>query len=387
VTGAMGEGARILIAGGGTGGHVYPGLAIADALHALADVEVIFAGTARGLEARVIPDRGYRLELFDVAPIQGGGPRRAIRGAFVAGRATCRSFGVLRRLAPRAVVSIGGYAAGPVSLAAVGMRVPLAVVEPNSVVGMANRILAPFARRGYVAWEETARRVGVHKTRIFGVPLRAGFAPSTYEATSVMRVVVLGGSQGAAALNERVPEALALVAKTIPGVEVVHQAGSGRAESVASAYERAGLPRAKVVAFVDDVPGLIASADLVIARSGASSVAEIAAVGRASILVPFPHAADDHQTRNAQALERTGGAVCLAQAAADAPRLAREVLRIFSDPALRVRMAAAARRAGKPEAAERIARDLLGLLEIPLIPRAAASSSKLNGHAPRAEVR
>lgn len=375
----------ILIAGGGTGGHVFPGLAVADALRALADVDVVFAGTARGLEARVVPERGYALELFTVSPMKGGGPRRAIRGALVAGRATWHAVGVVRRLTPHAVLSIGGYAAGPVSLAAAALRIPIAIVEPNSVVGLANRILAPFARRGYVAWEETARRVGTRKARVFGVPLRSGFGPRPYEPRGTARVLVLGGSQGASALNERVPEALGRVAKKYP-LEVVHQAGRDRVAQVADAFARAGIEHARVTPFLDDVPGEMGLADLIIARSGASTVAEIAAIGRASILIPFPHAADDHQAKNARALERTGGAVCIEQESADAARIAREVERLLGDPALRTRMADAARSRGQPHAAERIARDLLALAGIPLAPRPAAAPSKANGRSSPMEV-
>jgi UDP-N-acetylglucosamine--N-acetylmuramyl-(pentapeptide) pyrophosphoryl-undecaprenol N-acetylglucosamine transferase len=366
---------------------VYPGLAIADALRALADVDVVFAGSHKGLEARVVPERGYAIELFDVAPIKGGGAGRAIRGALVAGVATCRSFGVLRRLAPRAVVSIGGYAAGPMSLAAAAMRVPVAIVEPNSVLGLANRIVAPLARRAYVAWDETVEAVGARKARAFGVPLRSGFAPSVYEDKGTMRVLVLGGSQGAVALNERVPEALARAAKVLPLLEVLHQAGRGRERAVAEAYASAGLERAEVAPFLDDVPKQIGRADVVIARSGASTVAEIAAIGRASVLIPFPYAADDHQAKNARAIERSGGAITVLQTDADAARISAEVVRLFDDAAARRRMADAARRCGKPEAADRIARDLLSLLAIPLGPRTRLPSPKLNGHAPHMEVR
>src|SRR4051812_28290971 len=145
----------ILIAGGGTGGHVYPGLAVARALERLADVEVVFAGSPRGLEARVVPEQGYALELLDVEPMKGGGPQRAIRGALVAAKAMQAARGIVRRLKPAAVLSVGGYAAGPAALACVSQRVPLAIVEPNSTLGLTNRLLAPFARRAYIAWPET----------------------------------------------------------------------------------------------------------------------------------------------------------------------------------------------------------------------------------------
>jgi UDP-N-acetylglucosamine--N-acetylmuramyl-(pentapeptide) pyrophosphoryl-undecaprenol N-acetylglucosamine transferase len=376
---------RIVIAGGGTGGHVFPGLAVADAVRALADVDVVFAGTKNGLEARVVPERGYALELFDVAPMKGGGARRAIRGGLIAGLATLRALGTLRRLAPRAVVSIGGYAAGPASLAALLLRVPVVIVEPNSIVGFANRVLAPFARRAYVAWDETARSVGARRARVFGAPIRAGFGPVTYEATASRRVLVLGGSQGAAALNERVPAALALVAAKVQGLEVVHQSGPSREAAVTTAYARAGFPRAavNVTPFLADVPGEMGRADLIVARSGASTVAEIAAVGRASILVPFPQAADDHQTKNARALERAGGAVCLPQMSADEVGIAREVERLLGDAVARTRMANAARASGKPDAAARIAEDLLGLLRIA---ETRGRSQQMNGHGRHAEA-
>src|SRR5262245_43908518 len=146
----------IIVAGGGTGGHVFPGLAVADQLRALADVDVVFCGTARGIETRAVPARGYRLELLDVAPMKGGGPARMVKGAAIAARETAKAIALVRRLKPRAVLSMGGYAAGPVALAATALRVPLAVLEPNSAVGFANRVLAPLASRAYVAWPEVA---------------------------------------------------------------------------------------------------------------------------------------------------------------------------------------------------------------------------------------
>ncbi len=377
----------LLIAGGGTGGHVFPALAVADALRALAEVEVVFAGSPRGLEGRLVPERGYALELLDVEPMKGGGVRRAARGALLAARATVRALGLVRRIAPRAVVSVGGYAAGPVAFAAALLRVPIAIVEPNSVPGLANRLLAPFARRVYVAWSETGQRFARRAVRVVGVPLRAGFTARPYEARGAARVLVLGGSQGAAALNERVPAAIARAATSIPAIEVVHQAGVDRVADVEKSYARAGFARATVTPFLTDVAAALAQADLVLARAGAGTVAEIAAVGRACILVPFPHAADDHQAKNALALERAGGAVCLPQAAADVERLAQELVRLLRDDALRTSMAAAARSVGRPEASDTIARDLLTLVGLPIVTRSAASPAHTNGKAARAEAR
>ncbi len=350
----------VLIAGGGTGGHVFPAVALAETMQAMAEVDVVFCGTKRGVEARVIPARGWRLELLDVEPMVGGGPVRAVRGALVAARATASALSLVRRLRPRAVLSVGGYAAGPVALAAVLVGVPLAILEPNSVVGFANRLLSPVARRAYVAWDEAAARFRPSARRLYGVPLRDGFVPRPYAATGTARVLVLGGSQGAAALNERMPAASARLAG-IRGLEVVHQAGQGRDVPVREAYERADVIAASVTPFIDDVAKAIAAADIVVARAGAGAVAEITSIGRASILVPFPHAAGDHQARNAEALVRAGAAVCIRQDAADAPHLADELRRLLTDDVARVAMANAARSLGKPDAAQRIAADFLQL--------------------------
>jgi UDP-N-acetylglucosamine--N-acetylmuramyl-(pentapeptide) pyrophosphoryl-undecaprenol N-acetylglucosamine transferase len=355
----------VIIAGGGTGGHVYPAIAVAEAMRALADINVVFCGTSRGLEDRVVPERGFRLERLHVVPIQGGGAGRAARGTLVALQATAQSFATLRSLRPSAVLSVGGYAAGPVSLAAALSGAPLAVLEPNSVVGLANRILAPLAKRAYVAWAPAADKFPKRSVRRYGVPLRPGFIPHPYRARGTPTVLVLGGSQGAASLNERMPVAIAEVARSIP-VRVIHQAGRGRDAEVRDSYARLYAENASVVAFVDDVASAIADADLVVARAGAVTLAEISAIGRAALLVPFPHAADDHQARNAEALARSGAAVCVNEADADAHRLADEIRRLLIDEAVRGAMADAARHLGHPEAAYDIAADLLGLAGVAL---------------------
>lgn len=375
----------ILIAGGGTGGHVFPGLAVARALERLADVGVVFAGSPRGLEARVVPAQGYALELFDVEPMKGGGAPRAIRGALVAAKAMQRARTVVRRLRPVAALSVGGYAAGPAALACVSQRVPLAVLEPNNTLGLANRLLAPFAKRAYVAWPETGRHFRGDKARVYGVPLRPGFEPRGYAPRAGgKRVLVLGGSQGAQRLDEVLPGALARAWTTMGRVEelsVVHQCSQGREGLVREAYAKSGIVGAQaleVVPFLDDVADRMASADLVVARAGAVTVAEISAIGRAAILVPFPHAADDHQAKNALALAEIGGAVWVRQDAADEAGLAREIVALLGDDGRRARMADAAREHGRPRAADDVARDLLSLAGVE--PRAAAKKpSKKNG--------
>lgn len=368
---------RIVIAGGGTGGHIFPGLAVADALGSLARVEVVFVGSPRGMEKDLIVPRGYRLELLDVEPMKGGGFGRAFRGGVVAARATAVAYGLVARLAPCAILSVGGYAAGPVSLAGALRRVPLAVLEPNAVMGLANRLLMPVAARVYVAWKHAARGARASAVRRSGVPIRPGFAPSPYVCAAARRVLVLGGSLGAQALNETVPAALAAVAPRVPGLEVVHQAGKDRDGAVRARYEALGMPRVTVTPFFDDVAGALVSADLVVARSGAGTVAEIAAVGRPAFLIPFPFAADDHQAKNAEALARAGGAVWLRQSEASVPRLATELGALLTDPARLRAMAERAQHAGQPRAAEYVARDVLELARIP------AGKGRENG-APRA---
>ena len=366
----------IVIAGGGTGGHVFPGLAVASALGKLADVEVVFVGSPRGLEKDIVPARGYRLELLDVEPMKGGGLRRAVRGALLAARATWRARSLVRELRPAAVLSVGGYAAGPIALTAALSGVPLAVLEPNGVLGLANRLLAPLAKRAYVAWPEAAARVSPKIVRAVGVPLREGFEAKGYRATKSARVLVMGGSLGARALNETVPEALIRLAPHIEGLEILHQAGRGNDEAVRARYAAAGV-KADVRPFLDDVAGELARADLVVGRSGAGSVAEVAAVGRAAIFVPFPHAADDHQRSNAEALARAGGALCILQRDATADRLADAIGALLTDGPRREKMADASRAAGRPRAAFDVATDLLVLAKIPAHP----PRGKSNGHA------
>jgi UDP-N-acetylglucosamine--N-acetylmuramyl-(pentapeptide) pyrophosphoryl-undecaprenol N-acetylglucosamine transferase len=353
--------ATIVIAGGGTGGHVFPAVAVAEALQAAQDVDVVFCGTARGLEARVVPARGWRLEQLDVRPIQGGGWRRAVTGASSAALASAAAVRVVRRLRPRAVLGVGGYAAGPVCVAAAALGVPLAVLEPNSVVGLANRLLAPLVRRAYIAWDEAAKAFGRRALRRYGVPLRRGFEPAPYTPSGVPSLLVMGGSQGAAAINRVLPEAFARLAARGRRVHVVHQTGRGQEAEVRAAYAREKVDGVAVVEFIDDVASAMAAADVIVARAGAVTLAEITAIGRPALLVPFPHAADDHQAKNAEALARRGAAVSVPQVEADATRLADAIERLLADEGGRRAMADASRAQGRPNAARDVARDLFGI--------------------------
>jgi UDP-N-acetylglucosamine--N-acetylmuramyl-(pentapeptide) pyrophosphoryl-undecaprenol N-acetylglucosamine transferase len=351
----------LVLAGGGTGGHVFPMIAVADALKRLApELRLIFVGTDRGMETRIVPERGYELELVRVQPIRGRGLRGALRGAARALASLPESRALLKRLAPRAVFSIGGYAAGPIALAARSLGLPLALMEPNAVIGLANRLVAPLVNRAYTAFPEPEAHFRSGVVLRSGVPIRSGFAPQPYQRGSgALRVLVLGGSQGAKALNQTVPEALG---RASAGVRVVHQCGSEHESAVRERYLALGAKdRVRVVPFIDDMPAALAEAELVIGRAGASAVSEICAIGRPSVLVPYPHAAGDHQLHNALSLARDQAAVCIAQPEATAERLAAEVDRLMSVRGVLAAMAEAARRRGNPEAAFTVAQDLLAL--------------------------
>ena len=351
----------LIFAGGGTGGHVYPMIAVADAVRALApELRLVFVGTERGMETNVVPERGYQLELMQVLPIRGGGPLGALRGVARAAGLVPEARALIKKLQPNAVFSIGGYAAGPISLAARSLGVPVALMEPNSVIGLANRLLAPLVQRAYTAFPESEKHFKESVVLRAGVPIRGGFGHSPYAPKLAQpRILVLGGSQGAKSLNEAVPRALA---QTAANVSVVHQCGAAHEAEARRLYAELGLEsRARVVPFISDMPAALAAADLVIARSGASAVSEICAVGRPSLLIPYPFASGDHQRVNAESLVRAGAALCLLSAEATPERMAAEITALFGDYARLSRMAQRATKLGRPEAAHAIALDLLGL--------------------------
>jgi UDP-N-acetylglucosamine--N-acetylmuramyl-(pentapeptide) pyrophosphoryl-undecaprenol N-acetylglucosamine transferase len=362
---------KVVLAGGGTGGHVFPMIAVADALRALdPGLELCFVGTARGLESRLVPERGYALRLVDILPFRGNGVSGAARGVSRAVRATLDERRVLERSRPDVVFSAGGYAAGPVAAAARSLGIPVALLEPNSVIGLANRLIAPFVQRAYTAFPASERHFPAGSVLRTGVPIRSGFERRAYLGKAVKTVLVLGGSQGAKSLNEALPAAFGRL--NLP-LSVVHQCGAQHAESVEQLYATSA-PRleVEVVPFIQDMPAAIAAADLVVSRSGASAVSEICAIGRASLLVPYPYAAGDHQTKNAMALE-SAGAACRVDAKQVAPEHFRSLLEELLEDSPRLEaMASAAGNLGRPEAAREVAGDLLQLggLSVPRSPTA-----------------
>ena len=352
----------VLIAGGGTGGHVFPMVAVAQALRAERDVNVVFVGTARGIETRVIGEADEHLELLDVLPLRGRGVGGFVKGAWRALWVLREARALVNRIAPDVVFSVGGYAAGPVTLAARSLGVPVTLLEPNAVVGFTNRLLGPLVRRAYVCFPETRSAFRDDVVRWTGVPLRARFTPEPYTLRERIRVLVMGGSQGALSLNEAAPRALAACMTRHPTLEVVHQTGKGKDTAVRELYAELGVAdRVDITTFIDDVGAALGQADIVIERSGAGSLAELCAVGRAGILVPYPYAADDHQRHNAESLARDGAAICVTEASAS--RLEAELEALITDGDARAEMATRAASRGRPDASRAIARDLLELAQ------------------------
>ncbi|MCA9608320.1 MAG: undecaprenyldiphospho-muramoylpentapeptide beta-N-acetylglucosaminyltransferase [Myxococcales bacterium] len=364
----------IIVAGGGTGGHLFPGIAVVEELRRrIPDVDVTFVGTERGIEARVIPERGERLELIEVKPLKGRSAAELMKSLVMLPGAFSRANAILTKHRPDLVIGVGGYASGPMLLAAAARGIPTAILEQNAHVGLTNRLLGPIAGRAYVAFAEAREQLG-KKARLFGNPVRRAFVEAARAASSdpdgfearARTVFVLGGSQGAKALNEAVPEALAKLDLAGRGLTIVHQTGAAMRDAVAARYEALGVD-AEVTSFVEDMAKAYSGSALVIARAGATTLAEVCAIGRPSILVPYPFAADDHQAKNAEALEREGAAIAIREPDLSAERLASAAGHLLDDVAARQAMADAARRHGRPDAAAAIVDDLFAWLGGPSV--------------------
>lgn len=348
----------VLIMAGGTGGHVFPGLAVAEALQRR-QIPVIWLGSAGGMESRLVPARGLPFEGIGVAGLRGKGLKALLAAPWKLLQALREALAVLRRHRPGAAVSFGGYAAGPGGLASWLLRLPLLVHEQNSVAGMTNRVLATLARRRLVVFPG-ALADALH----VGNPVRAEIAalpsPSARSALSgAGHLLVLGGSQGARALNTQVPAALTLL-DPVERPRVLHQCGERWLADTQAAYAAAGV-EAEVVPFIADMAAAYAGARAAVCRAGATTICELAAAGLGSILIPFPHAVDDHQTGNARWLVGQGAAVLMPESALTPSALADELRRAL-EPATALARAEAARRLAMPDAAERVAAQICEVL-------------------------
>jgi UDP-N-acetylglucosamine--N-acetylmuramyl-(pentapeptide) pyrophosphoryl-undecaprenol N-acetylglucosamine transferase len=341
----------VVLAGGGTGGHIFPALALADAIHKLdPETRVSFMGTERGLETRLVPAAGVPLDLVPAAQMAGRSLGRKALGAWVLLRGILRARALLRARGAELVIGVGGYASVPAVAAAVLGRTPVVLLEPNARPGRANRALARFARAIFVQFEDARARFPAARVELLGYPVREIPERVGAAGSGSTRLLVLGGSQGARSLNQALCALLPRL--ELEGLAITHQTGAADLDAVRAAYASAGA-LAEVAAFFDDVPERLARADLVIARAGAATAAELCAAGVAAILVPYPHAADDHQLANARELERAGAARVVEDREL-AARLEPELRALLSDPGARARLASAAGARGRPDAARQI---------------------------------
>jgi UDP-N-acetylglucosamine--N-acetylmuramyl-(pentapeptide) pyrophosphoryl-undecaprenol N-acetylglucosamine transferase len=360
---------RVLIAGGGTGGHVIPALAIARELRDSYGAEVRFVGTARGLETKLVPEGGFPLELIRVGQLKNVSLATRVRTLADLPLGVMRCVSLVRSFRPDVVIGVGGYASGPAMMAAILLRVPTVAFEPNAVPGLANRLVGKWVSAAAVNFEETRRYF--RGARVTGIPVRQEFfaigeLPPKVEPSRSVRLLVFGGSQGARIFNEVMPRIAKGLMEEVPGLRILHQAGGKFAEPVEAAYGASGADatRWEVAAFLDDMPRRFAEADLILGRSGASTVAELAAAGKAAVLVPLPTAADNHQLKNAEVFAAAGAAVLRVQSSDAAMEnfLSSDLAALLLDPARRREMSRKVRGLAHPDAVRVIGEMVIGLV-------------------------
>ena len=351
---------RVLIAGGGSGGHVIPALAVARELLHACDAKVRFVGTARGMETRLVPEAGFPLDLIQVGQLNNVRLTKKIATLSRLPFSVLACMGLLRKFHPHVVFGVGGYASGPAMLAAILTGTPRVAFEPNAVPGMVNRWIGRWVQAAAVNFPDTLRYF--RNGHVTGIPVRPEFfalPPRPVDAPP--RLLVFGGSQGARVLNRVTPLIAADLLEAVPGLTILHQSGARHLEGTQQAYLQSPELRGrwaaswKVGPFLDDMPARFGDASLVLCRSGASTVAELAAAQKPSLLVPFPQAADNHQCRNAEVFVHAGAAAMLVEAELTPQRLLAELLRLFKDPQGLATMARKARGLAHENAAASIA--------------------------------
>ncbi|HKY23437.1 MAG TPA: undecaprenyldiphospho-muramoylpentapeptide beta-N-acetylglucosaminyltransferase [Vicinamibacterales bacterium] len=355
---------RVVIAGGGTGGHLFPGLAVARALKArVPEAQISFAGTASGIEARVIPSTEFELDVIRSAGLKGKSTAVLARGAALVPLSGLDAWRVISRRRPDVVIGVGGYSSGPVVAIAAARGIPAMLLEQNAVAGLTNKLLAPLVKRAAVTYEESLKFFG-GKGFVSGNPVRREFLEIDDAAIDApkVRVLVFGGSQGAHAINLAMVEAAPRLAAAAQACDLVCQTGTRDFDMVREAFERHGV-QARVERFIDAMDREMKAAGLVVSRAGATTLAEVTAAGRPAILVPLPTATDDHQRHNALALQQAGAAEVIEQQVLNGERLADRILALVADRDKRRQMSAAARRLAKPRAAEVIVDAVMELMD------------------------
>ena len=355
---------RAIIAGGGTGGHVFPGIAVAQALGERGDVEVLFVGTARGIEFEAAPRAGFALVTIPARQVRGGGLRRALGGSAAALWAIAAGIRAIARFRPDIVVGVGGYASAPMVVAAWLARVPTLLLEQNVIPGATNRHLGRLARRVCVSFSETATSFAGSRVVCTGNPVRPEIVAVArrrrargdggIEEQTRLTLLVIGGSAGAHHLNVEVVEAIALLRLRVNGLRVVHQTGTADAEEARARYASLSVD-AEVRPFFSEMAGVYETADLVVCRAGATTIAELLTVGLPAILVPYPYAADDHQRRNAEVVVAAGAGMLILDRELSAERLAVALATLIDDLPRRQQMAQAAQALARPDAGRMVA--------------------------------
>src|SRR6266550_4365583 len=348
---------RVLIAAGGTGGHIYPGIAVAkEIMRRHPGSEVKFVGTARGLENKLVPEAGLELSLIDSAGLKNVGVAARVRGLLVLPKSLRQARALNRELRPDVVIGAGGYVSGPVLLTASFQKLPTLVMESNALPGWTNRVLARFIDKAAVSFDAALpffRGKGV----VTGNPVRREFfeMPEKQHDPSRLSVLIFGGSQGAHAINHAMVGALPLLGESKNKVRITHQTGEADYEQVASGYtSESWREQANVRTYIDDMVAAFAEVDLVICRAGATTIAELIAAGKASLMIPFPFAADDHQRKNAEAMEAAGAAKMILQQDLSPQRLAAEIERLVHEPGKIKAMEYAARKLSRGDAAAKV---------------------------------
>jgi len=359
--GVSGVRETLMIAGGGTGGHIYPAIAVAQEWMARdARRRVIFVGTERGLEKTIVPKAGFPLEMISVGGLKGKGLADTIKGLFRLPVGFAQAFAVVGRHRPNVVLGVGGYSSGPVLLAAKLRGVPTAIHEANAFPGLTNRVLARFVTAAAVAFEAAAPRMKRSDAVVTGNPIRKEFfqASDSPRMADRKRLLIFGGSQGSRVINDAIIGALLFMSPLKGTIEIVHQTGPNELKKMQEAYRASAFADARVVPYLDPIVDEIAAADLVISRSGAMTVGELAAAGRAAILIPFAAATDNHQELNARAVEQAGGAMVITERELSPERLGFAITEIVREPGRTERMGTNARTLAAPDATKKIV-DLL----------------------------
>ncbi len=355
---------RIIIAGGGTGGHLYPGIALAETFMSLQNnIQILFIGTTQGIGTSPIPKKGFDLETVAATGFVGKGLLGKLKSLLSIPKGLGQSLRILKKFKPQLVIGVGGYVAVPVMLAATLLRIKRVILEPNVMPGLVNKIIAPLSHLVVTTFEASNRHLPRHKIKRLGIPVRPEILQTRniQKNNAITTLVILGGSQGAHSINRAMIEALPFLKKAPQSLCIIHQTGKTDCKDVQAAYKKAGL-EAEVFAFIDDMATVYSRADLIISRAGAGTLSEIAAIGKAALMIPFPYAAG-HQIENAKAFVAIGAAEMILDQDLSGESLATNILSLIAQRSRLKKMAEAALQHGNPKAAEDIVKMCVELVK------------------------